>query len=126
MPIPAEILAVERPKSTRVLFSFGRYLVVKRTSKRVNGRTVPVDLGTIGEIKDGKYIEIRKEPRRGKDDRMVDIKDYGEIALCDKVGNGILKDLKEIYDEPDATRIYVLANPCFETLALRATKAATI
>ena len=109
MPIPAEILAVERPKSTRVLFSFGRYLVVKRTSKRVNGRTVPVDLGTIGEIKDGKYIEIRKEPRRGKDDRAVDIKDYGEIALCDKVGNGILKDLKEIYDAQDATRIYVLA-----------------
>jgi len=44
---------------------------------------------------------------------VIDIKDYGEIALCDKVGNGILKDLKEIYDEPDATRIYVLANPCF-------------
>ena len=109
MPIPADILAVERPKSTRVLYSFGRYLVVKRTSKRVNGRTVPVDLGTIGEIKDGKYVEIRKEPRRGKHDRVADIKDYGEVALCDKVGNSILDNLKVIYDEPDARRIYVLA-----------------
>ena len=109
MPIPADILAVERPKSTRVLYSFGRYLVIKRTSKRVNGRTVPVDLGTIGEIKDGKYVEIRKEPRRGKHDRVADIKDYGEVALCDKVGNSILDNLKVIYDEPDARRIYVLA-----------------
>lgn len=109
MPIPAEILAVERPKSTRVLYSFGRYLVVKRTSKRVNGRTVPVDLGTIGEIKDGKYIEIRKEPRRTKAGRAVDVKDYGEVALCNLVGNEIIEELKEVYDLPDATRIYVIA-----------------
>ena len=109
MPIPAEILAVERPKSTRVLYSFGRYLVIKRTSKRVNGRTVPVDLGTIGEIKDGKYVEIRKDPRRSKEERQVDIKDYGEIALCDKVGSSLLEDLKAVYDSSDAVRIYVLA-----------------
>ena len=101
MPIPAEILAVERPKSTRVLYSFGRYLVIKRTSKRVNGRTVPVDLGTIGEIKDGKYVEIRKDPRRSKEERQVDIKDYGEIALCDKVGSSLLEDLKAVYDSSD-------------------------
>ena len=58
MPIPPEILAVERPKSTRVLYSFGRYLVIKRTSKRVDGRVVPVDLGTIGEIKD-KIFDVK-------------------------------------------------------------------
>ena len=109
MPIPAEILAVERPKSTRVQYSFGRYLVIKRTSKRVNGKTKPVDLGTIGEIKDGKYIEIRKEPRRTKASRTIDVKDYGEIALCDKVGKSILEDLKKVYDLPVATRIYVIA-----------------
>ena len=61
-----EILAIERPKSTRVKYSNGRYLVIKRTSKRVGSRTVPVELGTIGEIKDGKYVEIRKEPRKTK------------------------------------------------------------
>ena len=109
MPIPAEILAVERPKSTRVLYSFGRYLVVKRTSKRVDGRTVPVDLGTIGEIKDGKYVEIRKEPRRTKAGKTIDVKDYGEVALCDLVGKEILEDLKSVYDLPAASRIYVIA-----------------
>ena len=109
MPIPAEILAVERPKSTRVMYSFGRYLVVKRTSKRVDGRTVPVDLGTIGEIKDGKYIEIRKEPRRTKAGRSVDVKDYGEVALCDLVGKSILEELNAVYDLPVAIRIYVIA-----------------
>lgn len=109
MPIPADILAVERPKSTRVLYSYGRYLVVKRTSKRVNGRPVPVDLGTIGEIKDGKYVEIRKEPRRTKDGRKIDVKDYGEVALCDIAGNCLLDDLTAVYDRSDAIRIYVIA-----------------
>ena len=110
MAIPKEILAVERPKSTRVKYSNGRYLVVKRTSKRVGNRTVPVELGTIGEIKDGKYVEIRKEPRKTKDGKKaIEIKDYGEIALCDAAGKDVLDDLKKIYDAADAIRIYVLA-----------------
>ena len=66
MSIPKEILAIERPKSTRVKKSGNRYLVIKRTSKYVQGRSVPVELGTIGEIIDGKYVEIRKEPRKKK------------------------------------------------------------
>ena len=62
MPIPKEILAVERPKSTVVKFRLGRYLVVKRTSKRVNGKAKPVDLGTIGEIIDGnQYFNFKNK-----------------------------------------------------------------
>ena len=110
MSIPKEILDVERPKSTRVKFFKGRYLVIKRTSKRVGDRVVPVELGTIGEIIDGKYVEIRKEPRRNKDgSKNIELKDYGEFALCDKAGCGILEDLKEIYDLPDAIRLYTIA-----------------
>jgi len=110
MAIPPEILAVERPKSTRVLYSFGRYLVIKRTSKRVGKKVVPVDLGTIGEIKDGKYIEIRKEPAKKKDGtKVIDIKDYGEVALCDSVGNELLDELKEVYDLKEAMQIYAIA-----------------
>ena len=56
MAIPAEILAVERPKNTKVKKSGERYLVIKRTCKRVEGRNIPVDLGTIGEIVDGRYV----------------------------------------------------------------------
>ena len=66
MPIPKDILAVERPKNTVVKMRLGRYLVIKRTSKRVNGKAKPVDLGTVGEIIDGKYIEIRTVPRNSK------------------------------------------------------------
>ena len=80
MPIPAEILAVERPKNTRVKKSGERYLVIKRTCKRVNGRNVPVELGTIGEIVHGKYVEKRAAPRT----KEIEVKDYGEVALNDK------------------------------------------
>jgi len=38
MAIPKEILAVERPKNTRVKQSGDRFLVIKRTCKRVDGR----------------------------------------------------------------------------------------
>lgn len=73
MPIPKEFLSVERPKNTVVKMRLGRYLVIKRTSKRVDGKAKPVDLGTIGEIIDGKYVEIRTVPKKRK--RQVDIKD---------------------------------------------------
>ncbi len=38
--------------------SGNHYLVIKRTCKRVNGRNVPVELGVIGEIRDG---QMQKE-----------------------------------------------------------------
>ena len=38
MAIPKDILAIERPSSTVVKFRGGRYVVIKRTSKRKEGR----------------------------------------------------------------------------------------
>lgn len=107
MPIPKEILAVERPKSTRVKAFGNRYLVIKRTSKIKNGKPYPVELGTIGEIVDGKYVEIRKEPKK----RMyqVDIKSYGPYALFNKVCFDLFKDLAAVFDIDVAKRIYVMA-----------------
>lgn len=107
MPIPAEILAVERPKGTVVKQSHGRYLVIKRTSKRVNGKPKPVDLGTVGEIINGAYVEIRKEPRRHRNE--VDIKDYGEFALCNKACGDLLQELARSFSIQDAKRIFVIA-----------------
>ena len=52
-------MAVERPKNTRVKKSGEKYLVIKPTRKRVNGRNVPVELGTIGEIVNGKFVVKR-------------------------------------------------------------------
>jgi hypothetical protein len=105
MPIPVEILSVERPKNTRVKKSGEKYLVIKRTCKRVNGRNVPVELGTIGEIVNGKYIEKRKEPRS----KAVDVKDYGEVALCDKCSGDLLQELADVWDISDAKRLLVIA-----------------
>ena len=59
MAIPEEILSVVRPKSTIVRQRGSRFVVIKRTSKRINGKPVPVDLGTVGEIV--KKMEIIKK-----------------------------------------------------------------
>lgn len=107
MPIPKEILAVERPKSTRVKKSGDRYLVIKRTSKRINGKNVPVELGTIGEIINGKYVEIRKEPR--KKSKTIDIKDYGLAKLFDDTCNNLLVDLSASFDLKVAKQLYLIA-----------------
>ncbi len=105
MPIPAEILAVERPRNTRVKKSGDRYLVIKRTCKRVDGRNIPVELGTIGEIIDGKYVAKRDEPKP----KGIDILDFGETELCRSCAGDLLQDLAKVWDLQDAKRIYVIA-----------------
>lgn len=107
MAIPPEILAVERPSSTRVKKSGDRYLVIKRTSKRVNGKSVPVELGTIGEIVDGKYIQLRETPRKKRN--AVDIKDYGEVAFFNKAADDLLLELNEVFEPKTAKTLLVIA-----------------
>lgn len=105
MPVPKDILSIERPKNTRVKPSGNHYLVIKRTCKRINGRNVPVELGAIGEIRDGRYIEYSHAPVK----REIDIKDYGEVALCDKLGKDLLNDLLKIWTPKEATCLYTIA-----------------
>ena len=57
MAIPKEILAVKRPSSTVVKQRGDRYVVIKRTNRRKGNRVVPVDLGTVGEIINGTFVE---------------------------------------------------------------------
>ena len=108
MAIPKEILEIERPKSTRVKYFNGTYFVVKRTSVYRNGKAYPVELGTIGKIEDGKYIEIRKEPRKQKATE-IDVKEYGATALGYSVSSKLLDELKETFDVADANKLYVMA-----------------
>lgn len=105
MAIPSEILAVERPKNTVVKRRGEKYVVIKRTSKRVGKRVLPVDLGTVGEIVDGKFVERIPKPRK----KAVDVKDYGEVALCDKMAGDLLQELARVWDLPDAKRLYTIA-----------------
>ena len=65
MPIPQNILAVERPVNT-VVISYGKnkdlYAVRQRTGcKYVNGRRIPVNGATIGHIVDEVYVPIKAE-----------------------------------------------------------------
>lgn len=105
MAIPKEILEIERPKGTVVKFVNGHYYVVKRTSTYVNGRRVPKDLGTIGKIIDGKYVERDNIILK----KQVDIKDYGDVVICNNMGKKILEALEAVFDPKDAIKIYVIA-----------------
>lgn len=105
MAIPKEILAIERPKNTRVKDAGnGTYYVIARTCEYKNGRNVPKELGTVGRIINGVYV-----PNPETRDEGIDVKAYGEFALYDKVGSQLLIDLSEIYDYRDAVKIYSLA-----------------
>ena len=106
MAIPKDILAVQRPSSTVVKQRGTRFVVVKRTSKRVGNRVIPVDIGTVGEIIDGRFVERKSESPRQK---TIDIKDYGEVALCNKHGKDLLDELAKVWDLNDAKRLYTIA-----------------
>lgn len=105
MAIPKEILAVKRPSNTVVKQRGERYVVIKRTSKRIGARVVPVDLGTVGEIVEGKYVE---GPTRRKS-KTIDIKDFGEVSLCDSLGKDLFDELCKAWSISDAKRLYVIA-----------------
>ena len=106
MAIPKDILAVARPSSTVVKQRGNRFVVIKRTSKRVGKRVVPIDLGMVGEIIDGKFV-AQVSPKRIK--KSIDIKDFGEVALCHKMGRDLLEELASIWELNDAKRIYTIA-----------------
>lgn len=107
MAIPLDILAVERPKNTVVKQRGKRFVVIKRTSKRIGKRVLPVDLMQVGEIIDGKYMESTAEKRVRR--RTVDIKDYGEVALCHKHGRDLFDEIAKVWNLGDAKRLYAIA-----------------
>ena len=121
MGVPEEIRAIPRPKNTVVYLSIdGRYLVVKKSSRRVAGKknAQPYSLGTIGEIVDGQYKEIRKEPIRTIDDvknknrgvnRRVSLKDYAHVQLAYNLSQDLYSDLLASFKIDDAKKMYCIA-----------------
>ena len=107
MAIPKDILAVERPKNTVVKQRGKRFVVIKRTSRREGKRVLPVDLEQVGEIIDGKFVECAATKPVRK--RTVEIKDYGEVALCHKHGRDLLEELAHVWNIHDAKRLYAIA-----------------
>lgn len=107
MAIPKEIREVERPKGTVIKYASGYYYVVKRTSVYKEGRRVPKDLGIVGKIIDGKFVENKQNVL--KNQKEIDIKSYGETALFDQASKSVLEELKVVYDDETATKLYVIA-----------------
>lgn len=113
MAIPKEILAVERPKNTRVL-AYGknkdRFSVIQRIGcKNDGGRHIPVDGLTIGHIIDGKYVPISREEIPRITFAQVDMKKWAGYALCDGLSKDLLAELRLCYDDHDAVKIYCIA-----------------
>lgn len=113
MPIPKEILAVERPRNT-VVIAYGknrdRYAVRQRVGCRnEGGRHLPVNGPTIGHIIDGTYVPIRDPAAGGVSASPVDLKDWAGILLCDRVFRDIRDELLRVYDQKDTMKIYCIA-----------------
>lgn len=113
MPIPKEILAVERPKNT-VVIAYGknkdRFAVRQRVGCRnIDGRHLPVNGPTIGHIIDGRYVPIIKETTAPVSQARIDMKDWADIILCDNVFRRMLPELQKVYCQADAQKLYCIA-----------------
>ena len=110
MPIPKELLAVERPKNT-VVIAYGknkdRFAVRQRVGCRnIDGRHLPVNGPTIGHIIDDRYVPIIKETTAPVSQARIDMKDWADIILCDNVFRRMLPELQKVYCQADAQKLY--------------------
>ena len=113
MPIPQDIMDVERPKNT-VVIAYGRdkslYAVRQRVGcKNVGGRHLPVNGPTIGHIVDHVYIPIDNTVPDPVSKAPVDLKDWADIKLCDELFRSIQTDLMKVYDQRDTMKIYCIS-----------------
>lgn len=112
MPIPKEILSVERPKNT-IVYAYGKnkdkYAVKKRTGCRYdNGRRIPVTGSTIGHIIDFKYVPM-EEAHECVSYSPVELKDWADVTLCISLFSDILDELLCVYNRSDAVKIFCIA-----------------
>lgn len=105
MAIPKEILEIERPSSTRVKEQNGKYMVIKRTSVLKNGKPVPVELGVIGHIIDGKYVPKQKR----LDISSIEFKEYAGSTLAYRLSKDVLEMLMKFYNVEQAEEIFTYA-----------------
>ena len=111
MAIPKDILEVKRPTNTFVV-AYGKsknlYAVRKYVGCRYDkGRRIPVKGPTVGHIRDGKYVSSEDERRESR--LKIDLKDWANVALCDRLFLPVLDELKHHYSERDANSLYAIA-----------------
>ena len=112
MPIPQEILKIKRPRNTFVV-AYGKskdlYAVRQYAGCRYdNGRHLPIKGPTIGHIINGSYIP-KEEKKAISAVSRIDLRDWGNIVLCDRVFNPIIKELEQEYHHDDALKLYCIS-----------------
>ena len=113
MPIPQNILSVARPKNT-VVIAYGKdknlYAVRQRIGCRNDsGRHLPINGPTIGHIIDGVYVPIDTSAPVSVSASPIDLKDWANIILCDRLFAGIQQELFSVYSKSDAMKIYCIS-----------------
>ena len=113
MPIPREILDVKRPTNT-VVICYGKnkdlFAVRQRIGcKNIDGRHVPVNGPTIGHIVNGEYIPIPVQAPADVSLSRIDLKDWANVVLCDRVFSKLLPELLAVYSQSDTMKIYCIA-----------------
>ena len=113
MPIPKEILAVPRPRNT-VVIAYGKNKSLYSVRKRIgcrndNGRHLPVNGPTIGHIIGGKFVAINKEEPSSVSASPIDLKDWANIVLCDRLFSNIREELSAVYSQTDMMKIYCIS-----------------
>jgi len=113
MPIPKEILAVERPKNS-IVIAYGKnrdlYAVRARIGCRSDGdRRLPVNGPTIGHIADGRFVPLEEEVSSSVSLSAVDLKDWAGIQLSQKLFASMIDELSEFYSGHDALRLWCIA-----------------
>ena len=127
MAIPADILSIERPKNSFVIRTNKteppRYAVRSRIGcKYVHGRRLPQNGPVIGHIDTEAriFVPLPAESETVSNNQpltstrvcqydTVDLKDWANVVLADRIFKPILEDLKRFYEIHDATQIYIIA-----------------
>lgn len=113
MPVMPEILAVPRPVNTKVV-AYGKSKHLFAVKQRIGckydkGRRVPVYGPTIGHIVDGVYVPIEEPPIPPVSMSKSYIKEWANVVLCDNLFHDILDELRQVYNEQDALKIYCIS-----------------
>lgn len=111
MPIPQNILDVERPKNS-IVVAYGKnkdhYAVRECVGcKYDKGRRIPVNGSTIGHIINNVYVPIASKPiPEPVSMSSIDLKDWANVVLCDNVAHSLLDELMQVYNPSDAKKLY--------------------
>ena len=114
MPIPQDILSVPRPKNT-VVIAYGKdkSLYAVRQHASVAGMTTAAicrstarPSGTSSTV--STYLLTRKRLTVSQAS-SVDLKDWANVVLCDRLFSDIRKELSAVYSQTDVMKMYCIS-----------------